>query len=360
VKIFLLAGERSGDAHGAALARSFRSLSNDVKLSGWGGDEMRNADVEVLYPIEKLNFIGFAEIVKKLPTIFRQFSLCKKQITTLKPDAVILIDYPGFNIRMSKWLKKQNIPCYFYISPQVWAWKKNRIYTLQKTCKKIFCILPFEETFYKKHGVENVQYVGHPLITKYISRAQNESEHKAVAVFPGSRVSELQRMIPVFQAVIKSLPDLQFKIAAISSLRSDHYEVFDDQKNVEIIYDQPDDVRQQCGIALITSGTATLETALMGIPQVVAYKVHPLTYAIGKRLANVSYFSLVNLILGRELIIERLQTDCTPEILRSDILDLVQSAERRQEILAGYTALRGVLGPNDPSETVAKCILQDL
>jgi lipid-A-disaccharide synthase len=303
LKYFVLAGEASGDLQAALLCQAIRDNDPSATLVGWGGEAMEAQGVQVMKHYRDLAYMGFVEVVKHLPTIYQNFRTCRKQILDFKPDAVILVDYPGFNLRMATWLEKQKIPVYYYISPQLWAWHTSRVHKIKKAVRRMFVILPFEKEFYKNFGMD-VTYIGHPLAVEIsqLPRPKNISGD-SIALLPGSRKHEVEKLLPVMVEVAARLPNEKFIIAAVSHLPFDLYKnLVGNVTNITLETDAMRNVLQKCKAAIVTSGTATLETALMGVPEVVVYKGSPVSYQIAKRLIKVPYISLVNLIADKELV----------------------------------------------------------
>jgi lipid-A-disaccharide synthase len=355
MKYFIIAGEASGDLHASNLVKQLRRLDSMAICRGWGGDLMQEQGVEILKPIHELAFMGFVEVVANLPTILRNFKSCKEQILEFKPDVVLCVDYPGFNLRMVEWAKKKGYKTAYYISPTVWAWKENRIEKIRKYVDEMMCILPFEKQFYKERGVP-VHYVGHPSVG-VIEEEKKKTSHlghkKVIALLPGSRVQEVNKMLPVMLEAISAFTDYEVVIAQAPNLDRTVFEPFLRKRHFELLKYQTYDILKVSHLALVTSGTATLEAALFNVPQVVCYIANPISYAIAKRLVKVKYISLVNLILNRESVTELIQQDLTVERLREEIKSLLSDTPRRKQILSDYQELSQQLKEGDASQNAA-------
>jgi lipid-A-disaccharide synthase len=369
LRFFILAGEASGDMHGARLVQALQKLQKDAEFAGWGGERMQSAGVLISKHYRSLAFMGFAEVIKNLPAIFRNFRTAKTEILTFNPDVLILIDYPGFNLRMAKWAKKQGFKVAYYISPQIWAWKENRAHIVRQYVDRMICILPFEPAFYEKFGVI-APYVGHPLIEEIRANesinANLDKGVKSIALMPGSRTQEISKMLPVMLKIADSFPDYQFKIVKAPSQQLDVYEdilarMKKDEvctlSNVSVHTEGMGSICAQASAALVTSGTATLETALYGVPQVVCYKGSALSYQIARRLIKVRFISLVNLILDSGFLTELIQDDLEPEKLKAALTQILHpdSSDYFEE---GYATLRSILHQEEfPSLAAARQVL---
>jgi lipid-A-disaccharide synthase len=357
MKYYIIAGEASGDLHGSNLIKELKKLDASANIRCWGGDKMQEAGAKLVKHYRELAFMGFAEVLMNLRTIFRNLRFCKEDIRQFKPDALILIDYPGFNLRIAKWAKQQGLKIIYYISPQVWAWKENRVKMMKQCVDKMLVILPFEKDYYKNKWDWKVEYVGHPLVEvvgswesrvgSWESRvgSQKLSDRPIVALLPGSRKQEIQKKLPVMLEVSKDFPGYQFIIAQAPSVDDSFYKTFTEQySNVSAVKNRTYDLLMQAKAALVTSGTATLETALFGVPEVVCYKGSFLSYQIGKRLVNVKYISLVNLIMDKLVVKELIQTDLTIENLKKELTELLTDEKRIAAIKSDYAALKNFLG----------------
>lgn len=362
MKIYLIAGEDSGDLHGANLIFALQKRVQNLQVRGVGGDKMQRAGMSLVAHVKDINFMGFVEVIKHLGTIRRLFRQVEKDIQTFQPDVVILIDYPGFNLRIAPFIKTLGIKIVYYISPQLWAWKKGRVKKIQKWIDKMCVILPFEKDFYANEGV-NVDFVGHPLLDEIKKQPikQKIDTSKTVALLPGSRSQEIQNMLPIMLKVAAKFPQYQFVIAGAPSKTADFYEKIITEQgnlpNVSLKMNETYKVLTYADAALVTSGTATLETALFHVPQVVCYKGSFISYHIGKYLIQVKFISLVNLILGYKAVTELIQYDFTTEKLASE-LEKLFLPDIRQQILADYHSLQLKLGDVGASDRVADVVLK--
>jgi lipid-A-disaccharide synthase len=370
MKYYIIAGEASGDLHGSNLIRELKKQDSLASFRCWGGDLMQQAGATLVRHYRDLAFMGFIEVVKNLRTIFRNLRFCKQDILRFQPDVLILVDYPGFNLRIAQWAKQQGIRVIYYISPQIWAWKESRVHTIRKTVDKMLVILPFEKDFYAKWDMP-VEYVGHPLI-EVVENAQNGTtglspfnlsplnEHNIVALLPGSREQEVAKKLPMMLQASRAFPDYHFIIAKAPSLEDAFYEPFlQGYPNVRTIRNKTYELLMQAKASLVTSGTATLETALFGVPQVVCYKGSAISYQIAKRLVKVKYISLVNLIMDREVVKELIQDQLTPANIERELKEILDNPERKRQLHADYTELRNLLRKGGAaSANAAKIIYQ--
>lgn len=361
MKLYIIAGEASGDLHGSSLIKALKRQQPTVECRVWGGELMQNAGGQLVKHYRDLAFMGFWEVVKNLRTILGNLRLCQKDILEYQPDTLVLIDYPGFNLRIAKWAKKEGFRVVYYISPQLWAWHSSRVHAIKRDVDQMLVILPFEVDFYKKYGLD-VAYVGHPLLdvlSKEHGQWSGDSGNKTVvALLPGSRQQEVRRILPVMLSVVPYFPDVQFVIAQASSLPLEFFEPFlSDAPNVRLEQGNTYDILQTAKAALVKSGTSTLETALIGTPQVVCYAGNPVSFAIAKRVVNVPYISLVNLILDRPLVQELIQSDLNTTNLRTALHQILK-AENARIIQTGYAELRQILGSGGASERAAQAILE--
>ncbi len=368
-KIYMIAGEASGDLHGSNVIRELFEMDPTLKIRCWGGDLMKKEGGEVVKHIRELAFMGFQEVLMNLRTILRNMKQCKADIEAFQPDALLLIDYPGFNLRIAEWAKAKGIPVYYYVSPQVWAWKQSRVYKIRKVVDQMFVILPFERAFYEKFDYV-VDYVGHPLLDAI---QQYEEEQSAgnfisknglstkpiIAVLPGSRRQEIAKKLPVMLKSVDNLLEYQIVIAGAPSMDESYYAEFLPE-NTKIVFGQTYDLLANSVAAIVTSGTATLETALFKVPEVVCYKSSPLSYHIAKRLVKIKYISLVNLIMDREVVKELIQGDCTPEKIRFELNRILPRGESRSKMEKDFTELTQILGGGGASKKVAQSLLKTI
>lgn len=370
MKYYIIAGEASGDLHGANLIASLRKKDTRAKIRAWGGNLMKKQGATLVKHYRDLAFMGFVEVLLHLRTILKNLSFCKKDILKFKPDAIILIDYPGFNMKIAKFAHKHNIKVYYYISPQVWAWKKRRVYTIKEVVDKMLVILPFEKDFYDGYRVD-AHYVGHPLLdelskVKYINRnnfaRQNKlnSKKEIIALLPGSRKQEVTRMLGIMLKVVDKFPEYQFVIGCAPSLTEDFYKSLIGNANVQLVFNKTYQLLQVASAALVTSGTATLETALLYVPEVVCYKGNKISYLIAKNLVKVKYISLVNLIMDKPVLKELIQNDLTPENVEAELKQLLTNHKKQRQLLEDYEELRYKLGNAGASNNAATIIVDDL
>lgn len=367
-KLYLIAGEASGDLHGANLIKALKNENKNLDFRFWGGDLMQNELGKPVKHIRELAFMGFLEVVLNLKTILNNIKFCKQDILAFKPDALVLIDYPGFNLRIADWAKKEGIKVFYYISPQVWAWKQSRVYKIKKSVDHLFAILPFEKEFYKKFDY-NVEYVGHPLLDaiesyKKIIFSKNDfiqknklSNKPIIAILPGSRKQEIKVKLPIMLKSIKKYDHYEILIAGAPSLDEEFYKPFLIYPNIKIIHGATYDILNIAEAAIVTSGTATLETALFNVPEVVCYKANSISYQIAKRLIKIKYISLVNLIMDREVVKELIQNDCNPTYIESEFSKICIGGENRTKMLNDYILLREKLGDGGASKKVAQSLL---
>ncbi|MEO6316540.1 MAG: lipid-A-disaccharide synthase, partial [Chitinophagaceae bacterium] len=312
MRYYIIAGEASGDLHGSNLIKEILQLDAGAAIRCWGGDMMQQAGATLVKHYRELAFMGFIEVVKNLPAIIKNLKFCKEDILAYQPDVLVLIDYPGFNLRIAEWAKQEKYKVAYYISPQVWAWKENRVKKIKTSVDKMLVILPFEKAFYKKWQYE-VEYVGHPLVEvieteKLKPPAAPFSDKPIIALLPGSRQQEITKKLPVMLAVSNYFPDYHFIVAKAPGLAPDFYNtLLRPYNNVSAVSGQTYALLKQAKAALVTSGTATLETALFGVPEVVCYKSSTISYEIGKRVIRVKYISLVNLIMDKPIVKELIQ-----------------------------------------------------
>ncbi len=368
MKFYIIAGEASGDLHGAGLIKAMHSQHPNLVINAWGGDLMEAAGATLVKHYRHLAFMGFYEVAKNISTILNNIKFCKEDILAFQPTALILIDYPGFNLRIAKWAHSKGIKVYYYISPQLWAWNTGRVHNIKKHVDRLYTILPFEKEFYKTFDFD-VDYVGHPLMeyinglekdVDFISRNQL-SEKPIVALLPGSRKQEISKMLDTFLKVVSRFPNHQFVIAGAPSISLSFYEsILKKEKiNIPVIENQTHALLQYAEAALVTSGTATLETALFNVPQVVCYKGNALSFQIAKRLVKVDFISLVNLIVEKELVRELIQNDFSLDNLEKELKKILDTATRKI-IQDGYATIHKKLGDQKASENTARLIFEHL
>lgn len=363
MKYYIIAGEASGDLHGSNLVKALKALDPEAEIRGWGGDKMAESGMNVVKHIRDLAFMGFTEVVANLGTILSNISFCKKDIQSWKPDAILLIDYPGFNLRIAQWAKPAGFKVIYYISPQIWAWHESRVHKIKKTVDLMLVILPFEKEFYAKYQFD-VKYVGHPLLdiipATSIQQENTSFPKPVIALLPGSRKQEIKRMLPEMLAVVPRFPEYQFVLACAPSITNEYYDIFlTDFPEVIRSNQKTYDLLSIAKAALVTSGTATLETALFGVPEVVCYKGGNLSYMIARKVIKVKYISLVNLIMDREIVKELIQKECNASNLVNE-LSIILEEKHRYQLLNEYKSLREKLGNAGASERAAKEIIDYL
>lgn len=365
-KIYVIAGEPSGDLHGANLVSEIIDLSEEKpQFRFWGGDLLSKVtDEKPVKHIKDLAFMGFIEVVMNLRTILGNIKFCKRDIEAFQPDVLILIDYPGFNLRIAEWAKSKGIKVVYYISPQIWAWKQNRVYKIKKSVDLMLTILPFEKDFYKKFDME-VKYVGHPLVDavnryrleeKIDFRKQYQLPEKPIlALLPGSRKQEISKKLPIMLEAAKAFNNYQIIIAGAPSMDESFYQQFISKED-RIIFGATYPILENASLAMVTSGTATLETALFQVPEVVCYIGNPISYIIARSLIKVKYISLVNLIMDNEIVKELIQKDCTAQKIVQELQKLEEGKEGRQQLLKKYDELISLLGQGGASKNAAEKI----
>jgi lipid-A-disaccharide synthase len=370
MKIYLIAGEASGDLHASNLIKEMNAIDNSISFRGWGGDLMQKQGMDLVKHYRDLAFMGFVEVLMNIRTISKNLKFCKKDIFNFKPDALILIDYPGFNLRIAEFAHKNGIKVFYYISPQVWAWKKSRVKIIRRVVDKMLVILPFEKDFYKNYNYD-VDFVGHPLLD-VIDNIDNKeggnlfykknhlSDKPIIALLPGSRKQEISTMLNIMLSVSKFFPAYQFVIGGAPSISKTFYKNLCVRFNVKIVFNQTYELLKNSEAALVTSGTATLETALIETPQIVCYKGNKLSYQIAKRIINVKYISLVNLIMDRKIVVELIQNNLNTTNLRKELRRILKNKIYRQDMLGNYKQLKEKLGGSGASENAAKIILKTI
>ncbi|GAA4335704.1 lipid-A-disaccharide synthase [Flaviaesturariibacter amylovorans] len=365
MKYYLIAGEASGDLHGSNLVKELRRRDPGAVLRGWGGDLMEGAGVTLVKHYRYLAFMGFIEVLRNLRTILNNLKFCKEDIAAFKPDVLVLIDYPGFNLRVAEWAKAQGIKVVYYISPQVWAWKESRVKKIRQVVDKMLVILPFEEHWYRDRWEYQVEFVGHPLmqvVQEFLAGFRPEAEYlkPVIALLPGSRRQEVAIKLPVMLAAAKSFPGYQFVVARATALDDAFYEeLLRDHPGVLSVKNDTYALLAQSTAALVTSGTATLETALFGVPQVVCYKGSSISYQIAKRLVKIKYISLVNLIMDKPVVTELIQGECTPPNVVRELEALLHNEARRAQVKNDYYELKQLLQQGgNASAKAAEAVLE--
>lgn len=362
MKYYLIAGERSGDLHGSNLIYSLKANDPESVFRGFGGDEMQKQGMDLSIHYRELAFMAIGEVIMNLFKIFKIFRFCKNDILKFNPDVLILIDYGGFNMRIARFARSKKIKVFYYISPKVWAWNQKRAKKIKQNVDRMFVILPFEQTFYKKFDFE-VDYVGNPVMdairsysfnSNFISNNNLPSDKKIIALLPGSREQELIRILPFMKEVAKSRPNFQFVVAGINSLPPHFYDGLKDLPNLTVVFEQTYDLLKNAYAAIVASGTATLETSLLKVPQIVVYKMSSFNYFIGRRVVSVRFISLVNLIAGREVVKELIQDEMNLENALKEFDKISSESEFRKNQLEEYEKIIDRIGTNRASEKAAE------
>lgn len=366
MKYYIIAGEASGDLHGSNLIRHLKLNDSEADVRCWGGELMQQQGAKLVKHYRDTAFMGFVEVIKNLGIIKKLFKFCHQDILDFQPDIIILIDYPGFNLRIAKWAFEHDIKVFYYISPQLWAWHSSRVKQVKKYVSKMFVILPFEKDFYQKYQYE-VDYVGHPLLdittnyktnTNFLSQ-NGLNEKPIIALLPGSRKQEINSMLPIMLEMIDQFKDYQFVVAGAPSQSAEFYQEIIKDKPVKIVFGKTYDLLDKSFAALVTSGTATLETALFKVPQVVCYKANALSYQIAKRLVSIKYISLVNLIADNLIVKELIQNELNTQNLSNELAQILDKS-KRVNILSNYDQLIALLGNRGASEKTARLMINYL
>lgn len=363
MKYYIIAGEASGDLHGGNLIKQLKQLDTGSDIRCWGGDLMQQAGGHVVKHYRDLAFMGFVEVVMNLRTVLHNLDFCKQDIQAFQPDVLVLIDYPGFNLRIAEWGRQQGYRIIYYISPQVWAWKESRVKKIRESVDKMLCILPFEQDFYRKWQYE-VEFVGHPLVevvsaAKALPPDPPFSDKPVIAILPGSRRQEVSVKLPIMLTMARHFPAYQFIVAQAPSLDDAFMEGITGQHpNVSTVKGQTYTLLRQARAALVTSGTATLETALFGVPEVVCYKGSPISYFFAKRLIKVKYISLVNLVMDKPVVKELIQHELTEDNLLRELSLLLKDGPALQQMKADYADLWNRLGEQGASRRAAEIIYE--
>ena len=368
MRYYIIAGEASGDLHGSNLIKALTNMDNEAVVQCWGGDLMQAAGGHLVKHYRDLAFMGLVEVLFNLPTIFKNIRFCKKDIQAFAPDVLICIDYPGFNLRIAKWAKQQNLKVIYFIAPQVWAWKENRVPAMRASIDKLLCILPFEKKYFKDRWDWDVDYIGHPLME--VLAAQMNLPHPLphlkdepiIALLPGSRKQEIEKKLPIMLSVAIHFPGHHFVVAQAPGLDDDWFaSLVAHQPNVHIVKSSTYALLQHSQAALVTSGTATLETALLGVPEVVCYKGNSITLALAKYFIKIKYIALVNLIMDKEVVKELIQENLNTHNLVTELTKLLEDTTTQKNIQADYLALKNKLYSGEKaSEVAADIILQTL
>ena len=364
MKYYIIAGEASGDLYGSKLIDEIFSIDKKAEIRFWGGDNMIKSGGYNVKHISELAFMGFYEVLKNITTILRNISFCKNDIKEFNPDKIIYIDYPGFNLKICKWAKNNGYKNFFYISPQIWAWKENRIKTIKNSIDKLFVIFPFEKEYYReKHNME-VEFYGHPLIEKiddfnsskdFLKKNNITKERDIITLLPGSRSQEINSMLPIFLTLKKHYLNFEFIVAGVKNVNESVYQPASDL-DVKVIYNQTYDLLSHSKIAIVTSGTASLECALFNVPQIVCYKTSSISYFIGKSFVNISFISLVNIILKKGIVKELIQNQLTEKNLVNELSNIL-SDNKISDILNEYSKIYSMLSIEGTSKKIATSII---
>lgn len=365
MKYFIIVGEASGDLHGSNLITAIKSIDSEAEFQFWGGDLMKKAAAkEPLKHISDLAFMGFWEVVMNIKAVKKNFKTCKNQIINFKPNAVIMIDYPGFNLHIAPFVKERGIKTLYYISPKVWAWKKKRVFKIKKYIDKLYTIFPFETEFYKKFDYD-VNYVGNPLMDEIQAfkdkyKANINNDKPIIALLPGSRDQEIKKTLPIMINAAKQFTNYKIIVAGAPNFEKSYYEEVAGNKDLEVIFGQTYSILSSAEAAIVTSGTATLETALLNIPQVVCYMANPISYYIAKNLVKIKFISLVNLILDKEVVKELIQYDFNEKMTSHELRKILKGGERRNQILEDYKSLQQKVGGAGASIRAAQLMVNTL
>ena len=364
MKYYIIAGEASGDLYGSKLIDEIFSIDKKAEIRFWGGDNMIKSGGYNVKHIKELAFMGFYEVLKNIITIVRNINFCKNDIKEFNPDKIIYIDYPGFNLKICKWAKNNGYKNYYYISPQIWAWKENRIKTIKNNIDKLFVIFPFEKEYYQKKFKMEVEFYGHPLIEQidnfnsskeFLKKNKITKEREIISLLPGSRSQEINSMLPIFLTLKKHYLNFEFIVAGVKNVNESVYQPALDL-DVKVIYNQTYDLLSHSKIAIVTSGTASLECALFNVPQIVCYKTSSISYFIGKSFVNISFISLVNIILKKGIVKELVQNELTEKKLVHELSNIL-SENKISDILNEYSKIYSMLSIKGTSKKIATSII---
>ena len=366
MRYYIIAGEASGDLHASNLVAEIKKKDPKAEFRGWGGDLMKRQGVDLVKHYRSTAYMGFVEVAVNIRKVMGNISLCKQDLLEYQPDAVVLVDYPGFNLRIAQFAHDKGMKVFYYVSPQVWAWKRRRVKKIKRSVDQMIVVLPFEEAFYRRYGV-NVNYVGHPLLDElakldtsnrsvFLRRNNLGEKREVIALLPGSRSQEVKRMLGIMLKVVPHFPNYQFVVAGVSSLDKKMYKSIIGNADVTLVENQTYELLQNSSAAVVASGTATLETALLAVPEVVCYKANGLSYRIAKSLVKVNYISLVNLVMEKEVVKELIQNELTEESIVKELERLLHDGKRQRRLLEDYDELRDRLGNVGASERAAELI----
>ncbi len=374
MRYFIIAGEASGDLHGSNLIKGIREMDKEAQIRCWGGDLMKEAGAELIRHYKEGAIMGFVEVVANLGKLAKNLQDCKNDIVKYNPDAVILIDYPGFNFRIAKFAKERGMRVFYYIAPKVWAWKEKRVHKLKKYVDRLFIIFPFEIEYFKKWGIDAI-YRGNPLLDSVDNHSSSEeskeafeqrcgigSAEKTVALLAGSRRSEIKYLLPRMMQVAGRYPEYRFLMACAPSMEREFYEGIIGNKcsNIKLLFGETYSILRHSDAAIISSGTASLEAALIGVPQVVCYGGNEISYQIARSVVKLKYISLANLIMDKGLFKELIQHDCTPQKISAELDNLLCNSAYREKMLADYRDVRNILGGKGASAKVASAMIEEL
>lgn len=365
MKYYLIAGEASGDLHGANLMKALKERDPQAEFRFFGGDLMQAQGGTLVKHYADMAYMGFVEVVANLPAIMKNISFCKQDVLSWQPDVLILIDFPGFNLRIAEFAKKSGLLVCYYISPKVWAWNQKRVLKIKKSVDHMFCILPFEVDFYKKWGMD-VDYVGNPLLDAVAAfkpdtdfRTKNNLTNKPIiALLPGSRKQEISKLLPDMLGIVDRFSAYQFIIAGAPSFDAEYYTQYLDGKSIPVLFNSTYDILSNAEAAVVTSGTATLETALFHVPEVVVYKSSPVSMFIARLVVKIPFISLVNLIMDKLVVKELIQEECTPDAIGREMDRLVNGTAPRAEMLLDYKRLDVKMGEPGASAHTAELIIK--
>ncbi len=356
MKYFFVVGERSGDLHASRVIEQLQHLDHNCEVYGWGGKLMENAGAKILRNYIEYSIIGFWEVIRGLGKLHSLLKACKKDISNIQPDVLVLVDFAGFNLRLGNYAKENGVKIAYYIPPKVWAWGTHRINKIKNCVDETLVIFPFEESFFKERGVR-AKYVGNPSLESFHHTSDSSKmEQKAIAILPGSRRSEVISSIAIVDELARSNPDLKFLVSKVDSLPKDLYRILESRQNTSLFEGNSKEILSRAEIAVVTSGTATLEAALLGVPQIVVYKTSRVTYLIAKYLVSIPYISLVNILLNRKLVVELIQKEFSSENIEMEVKKLMKDTGRQKKISEGYSEIRNILGDKVASSTASKAI----
>ena len=355
MKYFIISGEPSGDLHGSKLIKGIFKADPKAEIAFWGGDLMEKAGGKLLTHYNELAFMGFIEVLLNIFKILKNFKKCKKDILNFNPDKIIYIDYPGFNLRMCKWAKKRGFRNYYYISPQVWAWKEKRAEIIKKYIDEFYVVLPFEKNYFKKKHNINSNYFGHPLIDdieNFEPQLISFNKKPIISILPGSRKQEIKKILSDILKVIKKFPNYRFIVAGVSHIDKEFYKEILNGNNTETVFNKTYQLLNSSSYSIVASGTATLETALFNVPQIVCYKTNFMNYFLAKFIVKIKFISLVNIIMGREVVKELIQNDVNPKKIEMELFNLFNNSK----IKGDYKELRKIIGEDNATEKIVSHI----